>query len=238
MDVTIENVLLSFFYGGDIVTYGWYLLVIMIFYQIFYVGAKWCKSHICLAVSALTLIYIGIAIMLDMSSWWYMSCLAFPGGIIFAQYKHKFDYAFCHCRFVFIPVVIVLYLCCFAFSYMAGDDASFLHRIPYFAMLRRCFTAFHGVTFCFLTVGALMLIGKSIRTDFMITRRLSSIYLEIYVMQGFALYMVRNAWGISNEYTMAAAMFVLTLLLAITIHPVFKKIISLVKIPQGNTVKQ
>lgn len=176
--------------------------------------------------------------ILKMDSWWYMSSLAFPCGLLFARYKEKWDASLCSHRLAFMLAAIVLYLCCFVCLYLAGDATSGIHQLPCFRMLRRCSTVFHGVSFCFMTVGALMLIGNHVKTDGAVTRRLSSLYLEIYVMQGFALYTVRNACSVSNDYLLAIAVVVLTLLLAKAIQPIFQKIILLVKIPRSTNVTQ
>lgn len=95
-EVTVPNIALSFFYGGNVVTFGWYLLCIMVFYELFYASAKFFGKHICLAITVMTLMYIALAMMLKMSGWWYMSCLTFPSGVIFAHYKKNIDAVICH----------------------------------------------------------------------------------------------------------------------------------------------
>lgn len=48
IEVTCDNILMSLTYGGDIVENGWYLLCIILFYELFYISARFNHKHISL----------------------------------------------------------------------------------------------------------------------------------------------------------------------------------------------
>ena len=232
IEVTTCNIVLSFFYGGDIVTNGWFLLVIMLFYEMFYLAAKYFSKSVCMTVSILTLAYIGISVLLKMPGWWHMSCLAFPCGLLFSKYKQKIDIALSRHHLILMTIIALLFLGSFSFMYETSCNPSFVQRIPHFDFVHKCFSATRGVFFSCLVVCLLNKAGTWLKAESPISHCLSSIYLETYVLQGIAIHMVRNAWNINDNYTAAIAIFILTLLLAVTMHPLFKQIISAVKVPQ------
>ncbi len=65
--------------------------------------------------------------------------------------------------------------------------------------------------------------------------RLSNIYLEIYVMQGLAFNFLRNSkWNVQNDFVFATLSIALTMVLSVIIHPVFSRIIALVRTSRMN----
>lgn len=97
-------------------------------------------------------------------------------------------------------------------------------------------TSIHGLLFSILTVCALMITAKYLKRETYISRHLCTIYLEIYVMQGFAFMLLRNNWfSIDNDCLFIVSSIILTLILAVIIHPVFQKLMNLVKVQNNNT---
>lgn len=233
-EVTVPNIALSFFYGGNVVTFGWYLLCIMVFYELFYASAKFFGKHICLAITVMTLMYIALAMMLKMSGWWYMSCLAFPSGVIFAHYKKDIDAVICHHTALVLFLGLLLYLGSFFFLFAADGEHSCLANIPHSLLLRRLVISVHGVFFVLVVIGGLIWLGNARVLSSGVAKKLSLIYLEIYVMQGFVFALLRNSWwSVDNDCLYAVFSVLLTLALATAMRPVFQKIISWVKIPKG-----
>lgn len=229
-EVTLTNVVLSFFYGETVVSFGWYLLCIMALYELFYLSGRFCRKHICLSITVMVLLYMALAKALKMYPWTYQSCLAFPAGVIFARYKKLIDTVVRRHQVSALLLFLALYISSFFFLFEAQDEHSSLVNFPLFSLLNSFVISAHGVIFVFVVIGILML-RKCSQKPFGITRRLSDIYLEIYVMQGLAFALFRNQWwSVGNDCLYAVLAVLLTLTLATAIRPLFMKIISLVKI--------
>lgn len=237
IEVSFENVLLSLTYGGDVVENGWYLLCIIVFYEIFYVSARFGLKHICRYVLALTVFYMLAALCLKMSIWWYISSLAFPCGVIFGTYKRNVDKTI---RKHFVAVLFtsfILLLSCFVLLYWLGkNDANVTNFQHYMVSVSTLFlSAIHGILACFFVVLLLMLGGKYVNKGGWAIDKLSTIYLEIYVMQGAAFLLLRNGiWHLDNDLTFVIMSVILTLALAFIIHPLFGTILLEVKGKNGS----
>ena len=230
-EVTVSNFVLSFFYGGDIVEYGWYLPCIMLFYEVFYFSAKYCGRHIPEAVLGTTVLYMALCLLFNMPSFWYMSSLAFPCGVLFARYKPSIDIVIIPHYALWLSLIVVLYLGCFALLYMVSVGIM-PDIIP---GVRLSLTSALGLLFSIMTVCALMATAPYLKRETFVSRHLCAIYLEIYVMQGFAFMLLRNErFSLDNDCLFIVSSIVLTLTFAALIHPVFKKLMNLVKVQNNN----
>lgn len=228
--VTATEVVMSLFYGGSIVIHGWYLLCIMVLYELFYLSVKFCSRHVCLAAVMMTMLYMVLAKGINMPSYWYSSCLAFPCGVFFWQYKMRIDTIFRQRHTVFFCLALVLFLGSFAFSYATSGEDNSLANVYIFRYLRYLALMTMGIFSSLMIVGALMLLGNHIHEASGITKKLSTTYLEIYVMQGLAMWLLRNSrWDLDNDYLFIVCTVILTLALTVAIRPVFRKITSWVK---------
>lgn len=222
---------MSLFYGGCIVPFGWYLLCIMVLYELFYLGAKFGGRHVCWIVLLLTMLYMAVARGIDMPSYWYSSCLAFPCGVFFRQYKSNIDHLSHQRHVIFFILGLILFVGSVVFLHVIGGEDSSLAKVAIFRFLRYPALMIHGIFFVIMVVGGLMLRGSQAHAASFITKRLSAIYLEIYVMQGLAMAVLRNPrWRLDNDCLFAVCSIVLTLALAAAIRPLFLKIISWVKV--------
>lgn len=235
IEVTWDNICLSLIYGGDIVDNGWYLLCIIVFYELFYVSGRFFPKQISKCVFLFTVFYIMLAFY-KMPTWWYISSLAFPFGVSFGKYKIKVDEIFRKHFLLCSSCCIIAYLSCFILLFYGQKESEpLLSMSHYQAVAFNLLLSFmHGVLTCFLIVCAMMLKG---RNRFCIPsqpmRWLSSIYLEIYVMQGLAFNFLRNSrWYLDNDYLFAVSSIVLTIVLSVIIHPVFLRIIAFVRVPK------
>ena len=231
-EVSVSNFVLSFFYGGDIVENGWYLLCIMLFYEVFYFSAKYSERHIPEAVLGTTILYMALCLLFNMSSWWYISSLAFPCGVLFARYKPSIEAVIIPHYALWMLLSAVSYLGCFALLYMMSVGIMPYDIIP---GMRLSLTSVHGLLFSIMTVCALMVIAKYLKRETFVSRHLCTIYLEIYVMQGFAFMLLRNKrFSLDNDCLYIVSSIILTLTFAVLIHPVFKKLMTLVKVQNNN----
>lgn len=237
IEVTCDNILMSLTYGGDIVENGWYLLCIILFYELFYISARFSQKHICRCVFVLTVIYMLIAVCLRMSIWWYISSLAFPCGVMFASYKSKIDKIIRkHFTLIFAIIIFLLISCFLSLNLFRIHDVNvsvFLHYI--ISIFTLFLSAIHGLLACFLVVLLLQKGGKYINKGGIAINTFSTIYLEIYVMQGAAFLLLRNGiWRLDNDVAFALMSVLLTVVMALIIHPLFKKTLLVIKVKNNN----
>lgn len=237
IEFTCENVLMSLTYGGDVVENGWYLLCIIIFYEIFYISVRLSIKHISSYVLVLTIVYMLTAVCLKMSIWWYISSLAFPCGVIFGTYKLGIDKIIRKHFVIVLFTSFVLLLSCFMLLYWLGkNDANVTIFLHYMVSVSTLFlSAIHGILACIFVVLLLMLGGKYVNMGGLVIDKLSTIYLEIYVMQGAAFLLLRNGiWHLDNDLTFVIMSVILTIALAFIIHPLFRTILLVVKGKNNN----
>lgn len=233
IDFTLDNVLLSLTYGGNIVENGWYLLCIVVFYELFYVSARFCSKHRCKCIFTLTILYMLIALFLRMSPWWYISSLAFPFGALFGTYKQEIDKVVSRQYPLCLITSTMLFMLCFLSLYMLSMEDDTVLMVPHYivSILNLSLSAIHGVLACLEVLLILMVLGKRLNKGGKIIDRISAVYLEIYVMQGVAFLLLRNkTWSINNDFSFVILSIVSTLTLALMIHPLFKKTIAIIKV--------
>ena len=225
-DLNVKDIFLSFFYGGTIVENGWYLLCIMIFYQFFFLAARFSPKNIAFGILVLTLLYIILAFR--MPKWYIISSLAFPSGVIFYYYSEKIT-DLLNRRYSFVMLASTLiFLCCSCSIYFITGDILLSSR--YLGLLKLCMELIYGVTFSGLVVIILAQTHKRLNAQFILTNTLSKISLEIYVMQGFAFCLLRNPkWHLSNDILFALSSIIITLVLAYTVNPILQKITLYIK---------
>lgn len=229
-NITFFNVISSFIYGGDIVDNGWYLLCIMVFYEFFFISARVTVNNICTVVLLLTILYMFLAYKFGVSTWWYISSLSFPVGMCFSKFKLRIDEIIYRFSGILILVFAALWLCCFYVTFSASPICTsdiglhfFLQTRPY---LNFAFMLVHGLVFTIL----IFLLMTRIDIENKYLTYLSSIYLEVYVIQGFVFNWLRNPlWVIENEYVFALLSFVGSIVLAILLHPFFSRLLRFVK---------
>ena len=235
MEVTWCNMFLSLSYGGDVVDNGWYLLCIIVFYELFYISAIFFPRQLCQCVFLLMVFYVMVAFFL-MPPWWYISSLAFPLGVMFGKYKLILDKIFLNHYPICLMSCAGLYLCCFILLYELNNNDTLFSISHYHTVVLKQLLAFtHGVLACFLVVCILMMERIQLLFKSCLLCRLSNIYLEIYVMQGLAFNFLRNSrWNVQNDFVFATVSIALTMVLSVIIHPVFSRIIALVKTSSMN----
>lgn len=80
-----------------------------------------------------------------------------------------------------------------------------------------------------------MMFGRYVNREGKVVNKLSTIYLEIYVMQGAAFLLLRNSiWNLNNDILFALISVMLTVVFALVIHPIFKIILSAIKVRNNN----
>ena len=214
----------SFFFGGTIISKGWYLQSILLWYIFFYLAFKIPKkeNNKPLLLLLFFFLYVGICLILKLQSTWYEGCFCLVLGVLFSKYKGKFDETFASVkRFV---VLFAGLLVLFFVTFILGNF-SILDNVM--RIVSKCISAA-----CFSVLVALAM--KFIPINNIISRFLGKIYLEIYILHGFFLMLFHSKYIIiNNPYVYAALTFLSTILLALIIHPAIQKILSL-----GKKIKQ
>lgn len=220
-ELTWPNILLSCFWGGNVVTFGWYLLVILVFYEFFFFAHKYSRRKE-MSLLALVIIYMLLCFTFNKQVWWWISSLAFPAGVYYYKCKNQIEKWINNNSFFVVSGAIMLYLLTFLYLFglfgkIPGSVGSLIHI---------GLSTIHGLLFFSLIL--LFLMRHSLRGK--VLAYVSSMYLEIYVMQGFMMIFLRNPhWTVSNNYIFAILVFVGTFLLALIIKPLFKYTVSVIK---------
>lgn len=103
------------------------------------------------------------------------------------------------------------------------------------SILTLCLSALHSLSACFFAVLLLQLGGKYVSNEGRIINKLSVIYLEIYVMQWTAFLLLRNGkWRLDNDVVFALMSVIFTVVMALIIHPLFKKTTLAIKVKSNN----
>ena len=77
-ELDLNNCLRSIAFGGNTVTNGWYLQVIIWFYLFFIIISQISFKHLLPVLSAIILVYMAWCYVTGINLWWYISSLAFP----------------------------------------------------------------------------------------------------------------------------------------------------------------
>lgn len=226
IEVTPINMTLSLFYGGTIVGNGWYLLCIMVFYELFYISAKLNIRHVAATVLVLTLAYIVVAF--KMPTWYTVSSLAFPAGVFFCEYKDRLDHWLKDNLSLAFLSVGASYIICFVTLFFLNHNI--LPNIPGRGLIKYGLSLIHGIFLSGVLILILTQVGDSLQKETKIKQFLTQNYLELYVMQGLAFILLRNPmWGVENDWIFLISSIAITLVLAVVVHPIFNQIIVKVK---------
>ncbi len=210
----------SFLFGATIISNGWYLQAILLFYLAYYLIFMLIRSdNMKLIVLAVFLMVYCIicGVFLKLSSTWYECSFTFVLGMIWYNYRAKIDnfvkkksrYAIC-----LIFSFILFFVSCFCSLALSLGGIEVVLKI------------FSTIVFCIFV----MLITMKIKVKNVITAFLGALYLEIYVLQGFFLTLFKsNILDIHNPLLYGLTIMACTILTAYILHPLFQKIIKVFK---------
>ena len=215
---SFNEYLQSFLFGNTIIPFGWYLQVAVLFYILFWISFKFTKSdkHKVSLLTALIIIYCVLChFVFEISSTWYECSLCFVLGILFCMYKEKIDFFASKCNYIF---AYALALTLFAVLCFLGSSLETDVKI----VLKVAST----LAFCVVVV----LTAMKTNLNNVLLSFFGSIYLEMYVLQGFSIKLFRSeVLYISNPYLYVLAVLVITVILAKLSHPLFNRITRIFK---------
>lgn len=213
-------VLQSFFFGGTVVSKGWYLQAILVWYLFFFAIFKFIKNskvQIIAMVGAFFL-YLAVCLIMKLSSTWYEGAFCLSLGIIWAKYSKKINEILSKNKWLILSILLFGFL--FAISFIFGNFSFLPNPIR---------IAVKSISSCAFTIFVVLFL-KVVLIDNRITRFLGKISLEIYVFHGFFLTLYRCTYVyIGNWILYIVLVFASTILLAWAIHPLFSMILNLGK---------
>ena len=180
---------------------SWYIWVLSYFYVFFYVTFKYIKSSNLIKVltlCALVMAYVIIAPHIGISPWRYLRCPAFCVGAFCALYDEIIRAYFKRWH-----VLLALGLLCIFFMQ------------PHLRYLDPLCSA--------ATIFLVMYLLPPLK-EFRIVRFLSSISLEMFIIQFLPIYFCMNVLGITNTAIMIPSVLTLDILLAHLMHKLIKRI--------------
>lgn len=217
--ITFIGILKSLTFGGTIIANGWYLQVALLLYICFYFIFKYVKNeNYKIIVSFISIILIVLVMyILKMPLIWYEGLLAFPFGMLYAKYDVYVDKRInTKSNILLFIMSFTAFSCTYIGDHLIKND---LHIV----------TKLLSILFFIILV---ICIIRWIPVSTKITVFLGEISLEIYVLQGLFLWILRLEVVSSMVWTIrliiSIAIFLTTIAFSALIHPFIKNINSLI----------
>ena len=213
-----QIVLQSFLFGETVISKGWYLQAILVWYLFFFIVFKFIKSSKAqiIAMIGAFLVYLTACLIVKLPSTWYEGVFCLPLGIIWAKYFKQVNEILSKIKWFVLSILIVGLL--FAVSFVFGNFSFLPNPIR---------IAVKSVSACMFTI-LVVLFLRIIPINNIITRFLGKISLEIYVFHGFFLTLYRCKWiYINSGILYIALIFISSIGLAFAVHPLFSIILRL-----------
>ncbi len=215
-----QIVLQSFLFGGTVVSKGWYLQAILIWYLFFFIIFKFIKNSKAQIVAMIGAFfgYLAVCLIMKLPSTWYEGVFCLILGIIWAKYFKQINEILSKSKWFVLSILIVGLL--FAVSFVFGNFGFLPNPIR---------IAVKSISACVFAI-LVVLFLRIIPINNIITRFLGKISLEIYVFHGFFLTLYRcTCVYIGNWILYIVLVFASTILFAWAIHPLFSIILKLGK---------
>ena len=211
---SVGELLQSLLFGRTIVSNGWYLQAVLLFYVLFYVcyrrirSEKWHFPALCFSILA----YMLLA-SLFLYSRWYECSLAFLLGFAWNQYRPTLRALF-FARWWRYLSVLFLTLLCFAAIFVLPDHAAAPLLLRVCRILVKCLSAP-------LFILAILPLMEGLRYEACPPLcALGKYSLDIYVLQGLSLhFFALPALSIENKTLYLLLSLLGTAVLALLLHP-------------------
>ena len=203
---------LSFLIGETIVRNGWFLQAIVLFYLIFYFSFRYLKRYKIEAVVAACVVYCVVCKLAGLSSTWYECSLCFPMGMYVAKYKERLDAVVDRRYWMILACACV------------GFGLTFL----LVGMTPVCPIVFKMMSSLLFAAVAVLLIQK-IPVQGKVTEWLGGLYMEIYVLQGLVLNVLKEYGSELSPFAHFALVIAITLPLAAVMKRPFALLMNAVK---------
>lgn len=208
----VKLFVLSFLWGGTVISNGWYLQAILVIYLAIYVIFKYVnKDSLKILVLALFLLaYVFFCILMNAGTTRYESIYAVLLGVVWSFYQPQIEEVL-HRRYV-LWLLLAFVSFCLLFA------APMLPLPSFIKVITKMISAPVFVVFVLLILMILPL-------KFKVFDVLGKYFFEIYVVQGISFELLRSrVIYIQNKYLYAILCVALTALISIIIHPLFKAV--------------
>ncbi|MBQ8325263.1 MAG: acyltransferase [Clostridia bacterium] len=220
----------SFAIGSTIVSNGWYMQVLLLFYLLWYVCAKTLapsKQAFLITVSVLVLGYMIVGFCFMTSTWW-ESSLSFLLGIFWQRNKEKIDNIIFKSKKQWIVLLCLSVISFSGFFLLANINLlsgnAFLNTI-----VRMTAKSISSPIFVALVLFVCMSLPIKWFLSWPISRFLGNVSLEIYVLQGIPLAILRNHVSVENGWIYIMFVVLGTALLVVFLRPIIRFIIFIPK---------
>lgn len=207
----LVDVLEQFAAGKPLVSYSWYILAVITFYAAFYLLMRLCgKRYSVMLLGGVVwfAVYTAVCVALKFSEVWYVSGFAAVVGMLWAVYQSKID-AFLAKRWL---VGLVASIAAVVTCTLLGQETGVVGMV------------FKVAASSVFPVVVVLLLQK-IRLGNPLLRLLGGISMELYLMQGLAMMVLRNRLiFVENGLAYGALVLVVAVFFAMVVHIAFKGI--------------
>ena len=207
------DVLKLFAEGTPIVSFSWFIPAVMTFYLAFWALMRLCKqSHSTMVLGGAVWfsLYTVICLGLRWGQWWYISAFPVVAGMAWATYGETIEKALKK-RYILWLVLTV--------AGLAGALVldSRLHEGVIDTLLKGCAALLFTL--------AVVLVLHKVRFGNPVLRLLGQLSMEIYLMQGLAIMVLRSRWFyVKSPVLYGGLIAVVTVVFAVIVHIAFKGI--------------
>lgn len=186
--------------------HSWYVYALFLFYILYYLVFQFVKKGKCLCMFGLMTIYYMITrYCFDWDFFWWMTCMAFPMGLLYSQYEAKIKEYIKGRYWIAIPMLIGLLVV----KFISGDYTLICAELPYI---------FLG------PLVAVLMYKLPLPTESKILNFLGTLSFEIYLTHGAFEQLLKNAFA--SPYLYIIVVVASTILTSWLLHNVYSKITS------------
>lgn len=218
--VSPQLVVQSFFFGGTVITNGWYLQATFVVYLLYLFCFKKLKSSKMriLSMGIAILAYCTLCYLFDLGIYWYQTIPCIVLGMVYCSKKEWIDRLLTrYVRIVFITSSL-LFAVCFLLSALSGIAVIF------------------NVLYSLFFVCAMITLSYILGNTSIINNRFLALCgdysLEIYVAHGFFLRLIRLGY-IENLLIYVFVVIIGTIITAVIMKMIYSKIVLLFSKPNN-----
>lgn len=215
---SLKDILIGIINGNPMVSFSWYIINILIYYIFYWILMMICKNHYNIQIICgciWYILYAYLCLKMGYGNWWYDTSQLLIVGMIFSTYEEKIVNLFKR-RFVIIaPIVLLLFAGTFAgkmmFKKIDSDSMSLL------------FSVLSAIFFVLVVI----IFSMKIQIGNKILEFLGEISLEIYLVQGLFISVLRNnIVYVENELLWCIMVIIGTVFLSYVLHILSKFILK------------
>ena len=222
------DLLQSFFVGNTIVSNGWYLQIVILFYLFWFFTTKYIKKER-MQFGGLCILVLGYMLfgIFYMSHFWFQSSFGFLLGVFWLQNKNKIDdWLFQNRKH---PVIVMSLAFVFlGVTYFLATKGMIVKDKMLNGIFRSVMSCLSALMFVVVILMLNIICKKILNCG--VLRFLGKFSMEIYVLQGIPLHIfAKGALRIENDWLYILSVVAVTLLLAVAMHPVIRFITNIPK---------